>query len=136
MRLGERLELAGALLIGAFGVVMIAGVLIQLLEGTSKYSPVTDFLLGLLLGALPLIFGLLLYRRVRRAVAGRRRDEREAAVLKVAKERQGTVTAVDVAAACGMGLEHAQETLDGLQRQGFCEMDVADSGAVVYRFRL
>jgi hypothetical protein len=136
MRLGERMELAAAFLIGVFGVVMIAGVLIQLLEGTSKYSPTTDLLLTLLFGVLPVAGGLLLYRRVRRAVAGRQVDEREAAVLKVVKQRKGTVTAVDVAADCGMSLEHAQETLDGLQRHGFCEMDVADSGMVVYRFRL
>jgi len=136
MRLGERMELAAAFLIGVFGVVMIAGVLIQLLEGTSKYSPTTDLLLTLLFGVLPVAGSLLLYRRVRRAVAGRQVDEREAAVLKVVKERKGTVTAVDVAADCGMSMEHAQETLDGLQRHGFCEMDVADSGTVVYRFRL
>ena len=136
MRLGERLELAAAFLIGVFGVVMIAGVLIQLLEGTSKYSPTTDLLLTLLFGVLPVAGGLFLYRRVRRAVAGRQVDEREAAVLKVVKARKGTVTAVDVAADCGMSMEHAQETLDGLQRHGFCEMDVADSGTVVYRFRL
>jgi len=136
MRLGERMELAAAFLIGVFGVVMIAGVLIQLLEGTSKYSLTTDLLLSLLFGVLPLAGGLLLYRRVRRAVAGRQVDEREAAVLKVVKERKGTVTAVDVAADCGMSMEHAQETLDGLQRRGFCEMDVEDSGTVVYRFRL
>jgi len=136
MRLGERMELAAAFLIGVFGVVMIAGVLIQLLEGTSKYSPTTDLLLTLLFGVLPVAGSLLLYRRVRRAVAGRQVDEREAAVLKVVKERKGTVTAVDVAADCGMSMEHAQETLDGLQRHGFCEMDVEDSGTVVYRFRL
>jgi len=136
MRFGEKLALAFALLIGVFGFVMIAGVLIQILERTSKYSPTTDLLLSLWFGVLPLAGGVLLYRRVRRAVAKREAEEREAAVLKVVKERKGIVTAVDVAEECGMSLEHAQNVLDGLQRHGFCEMDVADSGTVVYRFRL
>jgi len=136
MRFGEKLEIAAAVLMGVFGLVIIAGVLIQILEGTSKYSPTSDFLLGVLFGILPLAGGVLLYRRVRRTVAGRQEDEREAAVLRVVRQRKGTVTAVDVAADCGMSMEHAQETLDGLQRHGFCEMDVSDVGTVVYRFRL
>lgn len=136
MRLGERLTLGIAALIGLFGFVMIAGVLIGTIERTSNYSPTTNTLLTFLFGALPLAGSLILYLRVRGAVAGRKRGEKEAAVLRVARERQGIVTAVGVAADCGMSLEEAQEILDRLQRGGFSEMDVSDTGTVVYRFRL
>jgi hypothetical protein len=136
MRFGERLVLAVALLIGFFGFVMIAGVLIGVLEGTSKYSPSTNLVLSFLLGVLPLAGGLLLYWGVRRAVAKRKGEEREAAVLRVARERQGIVTAVDVAADCGMSLEEAEETLERLHLGGFSEIDVSDAGTVVYRFRV
>jgi ABC-type nickel/cobalt efflux system permease component RcnA len=135
MKLGERLALAVAVLIGLFGFVMIAGVLIGTLEGTSKYSARTDLVLAFLLGILPLAVGAFLFWRVRRAVARRRCEETEGAVLKVARERQGVISAVDVAADCGMSLEQAEEILDRLQRRGFSEMDVLDSGVVVYRFR-
>jgi hypothetical protein len=136
MTVGDRLAVVFALLVGVFGLVMLIGVLIQLVEGTSKYSVVTDVLLSVLLGVVPLVGGVVLYRRVRRAVARRVREEREAAVLRVARDRQGVVSPVDVAADCGLSLEHAQEILDELHRRGFNEMDVSDTGVVVYRFRL
>jgi len=136
MTVGDRLAVVFALLVSVFGLVMLAGVLIQFLEGTSKYSLVTDVLLSILLGVLPLVGGVILYRRVRRTVARRQREEREAAVLRVARDRGGVVSPVDVAADCGLSLEHAQEILDELHRRGFNEMDVSDTGVVVYRFRL
>jgi hypothetical protein len=136
MRFGERLALAVALLIGIFGFVILAGVLIGSFEGTSQYSPSTNLLLSFLFGVFPLASGLFLFWRVRRAVARRKGEEREAAVLRVTRERQGIVTAVDVAADCGMSLEQAEETLARLHLRGFSEMDVADSGTVIYRFRL
>ncbi len=136
MRFGERLLLAGALLIGLFGVVILAGILIGTLEGTSEYSPSTNLLLSFLFGVFPLAGGLFLFWRVRRAAARRKGEAKEAAVLRVARERQGIVTAVDVAADCGMSLEQAEEILQRLHLRSFSEMDVSDSGTVVYRFRL
>ena len=136
MTIGERLALVVAVLIGLFGLVMIAGVLIGVLEDTSDYSPSTNAMMTLLFGVLPLAIGVLLVWRVRRAAARRRQEAREAAVLGAVRKRQGVVTAVDVAADCGMSLEEAQGTLDWLHLRGFSEMDVLDSGTVVYRFRL
>lgn len=135
MKIDERLTLAVAVLLGLFGFVMLAGVLIGVLEGSSRYSPLTNLLLSFLFGVLPLALSWILYRRVRRGVARRKAEAAEAAVLKAARERQGTLTAVDVAADCGMSLEQAQEILDRLHLGGFCEIDVTDAGTVVYRFR-
>jgi hypothetical protein len=135
MRIGEKLVLAVAVLLGLFGFVILTGVLIGLLEGTSEYSLFTNLLLSFLLGCVPLAVGVLLLRRVRNSVARREIEAREAQVLRVAQERQGTVSAVDVATGCGMSLEQAQKTLDQLHLRGFSEMDVEDSGTVVYRFR-
>lgn len=136
MRIGERLALAVAVLIGVFGFVMITGVLIGTLEGTSKYSVSTNLLLSFLLGVLPLAIGVFLFRSIRRAVARREREGTEGAVLKAARARQGVVSTVDVAGDCGMSLDQAQEILDRLHLRGFSEMDVSDAGTVVYRFRV
>jgi hypothetical protein len=132
----ELLTLVFAAILGIFGIVIFGGVLIGAIERTSRYSPATDLLLSLLFGVLPLVWGLILYRRVRRAVAQRRSENTEAAVLRVAQERGGLVTAVDVAAGCGTSLEEAQKALDGLHLRGFCDIDVADSGTITFRFRL
>jgi hypothetical protein len=136
MTVSERLAVVCAVVVGLFGFVMLAGVIIQFFEGTSKYSAFTDVLLSILLGVFPLVGGAALYGRVRRAVARRQREAREAAVLRVARDRQGVVTPVDVAADCGLSLEHAKEVLDRLHLRGFNEMDVTDTGTVIYRFQL
>ncbi len=136
MKVGERLALGIAVLIGVFGFVMITGVLIGALEGTSKYSASTNLMMTAMLGILPLAVGVFLFWGVRRGVARRKREETEGAVLKAARARQGVVSAVDVASDCGMSLDQAQEILDRLHLRGFNEMDVSDSGTVVYRFRL
>jgi TRAP-type C4-dicarboxylate transport system permease small subunit len=67
MKVDERLTLVVAVLLGLFGFVMLAGVLIGVLEGTSRYSPVTDLSLSFLFGVLPLALSWLLFRLVREA---------------------------------------------------------------------
>jgi len=136
MTVSERLSVVFAVLIGLFGFVMLAGVLIQALEGTSKYSRFTDVTLTILLGVVPLVGGVLLYRRVRGFVVRRQTAERESAVLQVVRQHEGVVSPVDVAADCGMSLEEAEEILKGLQLRGFAEMDVTDTGIIIFRFRL
>jgi hypothetical protein len=136
MTVSERLSVVFAVVLGLFGFVMLVGVLIGALEGTSKYSRFTDVTLTILLGVVPLVGGILLYRRVRGAVVRRRTEERESAVLQVARQHEGVVSPLDVAADCGMSLEQAEEILHQLHLRGFAEMDLTDTGTVIYRFRL
>jgi hypothetical protein len=136
MTVSERLSVVFAVVISLFGFLMLVGVLIGALEGTSKYSRFTDVTLTILLGVVPLVGGIRLYRRVRRTVVQRQTGERESAVLQVVRQHEGVVSPVDVAADCGMSLEQAEETLKGLQLRGFAEMDVTDTGTVIYRFPL
>ena len=135
MRVEEKVLLVVAVLISAFGVVMIAGVLIGILNHTSKYTLLTDFLLTLLFGVLPLVVGILLYQRVRANAATRKADEWERTVLQVAKRHHGIVTAMDVASNSALTLEQAKDTLDQLNLKGFNEMDVSELGTIVYKFR-
>lgn len=136
MRFGEQLLLVVAGLLSVFGVVMIAGVLIGILNHTSKYTLLTDVLLTLLLGVLPLVGGLLLGQRVRAKVASRQADAWEKSVLQVAKQHHGMVTAMDVACNSAMTLAQAKDTLDQLNLKGFNEMDVSESGTIIYTFRV
>ncbi len=136
MRFGEQLLVVVAVLLSAFGVVMIAGVLIGILNHTSKYTLLTDFLLTLLFGVLPLVGGVLLYQRVRANTATRKADEWERTVLQVAKRHHGIVTAMDVASNSALTLEQAKDTLDQLNLKGFNEMDVSELGTIVYKFRV
>src|SRR5262245_64295489 len=133
-RVEEKVLVVVAVLISAFGVVMIAGVLIGILNHTSKYTLLTDVMLTLLFGVLPLFGGVWLYRRVRANTATRKADEWERTVVQVAKRHRGMVTAMDVASSSVMTLEQAKATLDQLNLKGFNEMDVSDLGTIVYKF--
>ena len=136
MRFGEKLLVAVAVLLSAFGVVMIAGMLINILNHTSKDPLLTDLLLVLLIGVLPLVGGVRLYQHVRANAAARQADEWERAVLQVAKRHHGMVTAMDVASNSALTLEQAKDTLDQLNLKGFNEMDVSESGTIIYKFRV
>jgi hypothetical protein len=134
MRVEEKVLVVVAVLISAFGVVMIAGGLIGILNHTSKYTLLIDVMLTLLFGVLPLVGGVLLYRRVRANTATRKADEWERTVVQVAKRHHGIVTAMDVASSSAMTLEQPKATLDQLNLKGFNEMDVSDLGTIVYKF--
>ena len=134
MTTSEKLQVVVAVLLGVFGLVMIVGVSIQFLEGTSKYSMVTDGVLTVLLGIVPLVGGVWRYKRVRQAVTRRAVDDSEKIVLRLAQRRQGVLTVVEVAANSTLSVEQAKETLDQLNLKGFNEMDVSDAGILVYKF--
>ena len=134
MTTNEKLQVVVAVLLGVFGLVMIVGVSIQFLEGTSKYSMVTDGVLTVLLGIVPLVGGVWRYKRVRQAVTRRTVDDSEKIVLRLAQRRQGVLTVVEVAANSTLSVEQAKETLDQLNLKGFNEMDVSDAGILVYKF--
>jgi hypothetical protein len=135
MTVSEKLQVVVAVLLGVFGVVLLAGVCIQALEGTSKYSLVTDVMLTIVFGILPIACGIGLYKRVRQAVTRRTVEDSEKIVLQLARKRHGALTVVEVAASSALTLEQAKETLDQLNIKGFNDMDVSDAGVIVYRFR-
>jgi hypothetical protein len=136
MTVSEKLQAVIAVLLGMFGVVILAGVCIGILEGTSKYSLVTDVLLTLLFGILPVVCSMVLYKRIRQAVTRRTTEDGEKIVLQLAKKRRGTLTVAEVAANSPLTLAQAKATLDRLNVQGFNEMDVSDAGIIVYKFHL
>src|SRR6266487_3648391 len=136
MTVSEKLQGMVAVLLGVFGVVMLAGVCIGILEGTSKYSLVTDMVLTILFGILPLACSVGLYKRIRRAVTRRTVEDSEKIVLQLAQKHHGALTVVDVAANSALTLEQAKETLDQLNSKGINEMDVSDAGIIVYKFHL
>jgi hypothetical protein len=95
---------------------------------------VTDVILTILFGILPIVCGIRLYKRIRQAVAKRTVEDSEKIVLKLAKKRRGALTVAEVAANSALTLEQAKETLDQLNIKGFNEMDVSDAGIIVYKF--
>jgi hypothetical protein len=90
---------------------------------------------------LPALGGLaLLRRRLRRQRRSGDRTERlrqqtlEAEILRLAGRHEGKLTAVEVASDLGVRVEEAKRVLDELMVRGQADIEVTDSGVLVYRF--
>jgi uncharacterized RDD family membrane protein YckC len=57
------------------------------------------------------------------------------AVLDLARANAGRVTATEVALHTSLKLEDAQHYLDGLARQGLCEMEYTENGVTCFVFK-
>jgi CRP-like cAMP-binding protein len=99
--------------------------------------------LGALLVAvgLPALGGMaLLRRRLRSHRSSGDRTERlrqqtlEAEILRLAGRHEGKLTAVEVASDLGVRVEEAKRVLDELMVRGQADIEVTDSGVLVYRF--
>jgi len=73
-------------------------------------------------------------RRIGRGREELRRDTLEAEILKMAGRRDGRLTAVEVAAELAVPTTTAEELLHGLMVREQAEIEVTDSGLLVYAF--
>jgi len=58
----------------------------------------------------------------------------EPGIFRLAQERSGRVTPVEVAAALGVPFDASQDALDDLEERGACHVLVTEAGVTVYRF--
>jgi hypothetical protein len=72
--------------------------------------------------------------RLRGRKALLRRQTIEAEILRLAGERGGRLTAVEVAMQLTMTPEDARSTLDALTTRGQADLEVTDAGVLVYSF--
>jgi hypothetical protein len=74
-----------------------------------------------------------------RRIAARRHQLRrqtvDAELLRLAARRGGKLTVVEVVTELALSTEEAKESLDELARQEMAELEVTDSGTIVYAFR-
>lgn len=127
----------GALALTALALLMTAGYLRSDLDWR---HPATFVSLVLLVG-LPLVGATLLVRS--HAALGRAGSDRttrlrnqtlESEVLKLAAEKGGRLTAVELAMHLAIAPEAATEALDRLALRGQAEYAVTDAGVIVYTF--
>ena len=89
------------------------------------------------IGVTQVIFGSLLWLLAKKLDAAahllryRRQQNR---VVRLARQRGGRLTATETAADTGLTVEEAAEILKRLADGGFVEVEITDSGLIVYRF--
>ena len=97
----------------------------------------SDFFEPFAIGVTQVIFGSLLWILAKKLDAAaylvryRRQQNR---VVRLARQRGGRLTVTEAAADTGLTVEEASEILKRLADGGFVEVEITDSGLIVYRF--
>jgi hypothetical protein len=127
---------------GGGGLILLAlFMLIGFLRAdvTSGLATTIAFLVAVVL---PAVGGIALLRRPlgagRRLAARRdqlRRQTLDAEVLRLAAGRGGRLTVVEVVTELAVSADAARESLDSLARLEVADLEVTDSGTIVYAFR-
>ncbi len=61
-------------------------------------------------------------------------EEKESIVIKIAKEKQGRITPIDVAEKGRISIDDAEKILKNLNNKGYVDIKVDDNGRVYYEF--
>ena len=69
-----------------------------------------------------------------RGVRSRSASSRQSEILRLAVEQQGRVTLLDAVAAFGIPVEEARRALEALVVSGVADLEITDSGTVIYSF--
>ncbi len=124
------------------GIVLLALAALMLLgfarSSASLASPTALFALALVV-ILPAVGGIALLRgslggNSATRMAQLRQQTIDAEILRVAMERGGRLTAVEVATSLGLGAGDAKAALDDLVQRQLAELEVSDEGVLIYTF--
>jgi hypothetical protein len=131
------MKLTGAVALGILALFMFVGFLNS---DAALGAPATLAALALTIGLPALGAGLLLRSHFteRTRLKGRkallRQQTLEAEILRLAREREGRLTTVEVAMHLAMTPEAAKEALDALVVRGLADLEITDAGLLVYSF--
>ena len=136
MKWVERLIYVLGILIILFGLLMTTGGLINLFDASQEDSAAKLLVMVGLLGIVPIIVGFVMCRKMKRN-ARHRKDERiERQILQLAKDNQGQLTISEVSRQLSLSSTEAKAVLDQCHLNNLAELQMSDTGVVVYRFHL
>ncbi|HZU76104.1 MAG TPA: hypothetical protein VFA70_05020 [Dehalococcoidia bacterium] len=117
-----------------FGLIAAGINLVAIFNPTPSESLSTNVIGLLLAGVLPLLVGIWLIVNAVIAASRRTFQTKELTIIRLAAGYHGVLTVSQVAREGGMAVEEADEILRHLYHKGICDMRLADSGEIVYRF--
>lgn len=131
------LKRAGALFLTGWAVLLLPAGVGLVLFGLGQRIDDNDWQEPLSIGVAVFAIGAVTWSLARRLdaaarVSRARRDENR--VLRLARQRGGRLTAFDAAVDTGLTAAEAEQILRRLADGGFVEIEVSDSGVLVYRF--
>ena len=131
----KKLVAAGFLI--AVSLFMLLGFL---LADTPMTLPVAILSFGVAVGIPAAAGGGLVYLHLKERKAGGENQDRlrrqtwEAEVVRLAGRKSGRLTVVEVVGELAITGQEAQETLESLMNQGIGDIEITESGLLVYRF--
>lgn len=135
MTLSEKLFIAIGLLVCLFGLVVTAGGIINTAESAESQPLAGNLALIFLLGVFPFFCGAWLCRFAWRRADLRRRRDQERDLLILAAKHSGKLTHAEVTMHLPLNAATAQALLDDAHRNGLAEIEVTETGCLLYHFR-
>lgn len=137
MPLKDRLIFATGILISVSSFLLVSLFFIGV--SVTDYSQpeesfFSDVLIGVLLGFIPLAFGLFLCRRVMKRDKQRRADHLENTILKLVAKLNGKITIAELAQNTKLSIKQAESTLEYYVKIGVAERLISEGGVFVYYF--
>ena len=132
----ERIIFVLGVLVILFGLVMIAGGLINFFDSARERPASESLILMTLLGLGPVVCGFLMCRNMKRKAQHRKAEHIERQILQLAKENQGQLTISEVSMRLTLSSTEAKAVLDQCHLNHLAELSISDSGVVVYRFQM
>ena len=111
------------------------------LRADLSVEPAAAILFFLIIVLAPAAAGGLLLRswftrrkNMKRRREGLRRQTLESEVLKLARTREGSLTALDLVTNLGISRDEADSVLDAFAVRGVADTEISDSGVLIYTF--
>lgn len=119
-----------------FGLAMTGGGIADIFDPERDQEYTVFFMLSVVfvMGILPTIGGGWLCHHMYKTMRNRKVEEAEREILCLAQEHQGRLTIADVTINTSLSSAEAKKALDLCNMNGLTDVEVTDSGAVVYRF--
>lgn len=145
LKVGSAIE-SGCKRLGALFLKVLAVPIVPIGLGLMLYglfqmfrseAPDSDFFEPFAIGVTQVIFGSLLWILAKKLDAAAhlvRYRRQQSRVVRLARQRGGRLTVTETAADTGLTVEEASEILKRLADGGFVEVEITDSGLIVYRF--
>lgn len=129
-RLGSAFLTGWAILLLPAGIGLILYGLVERIDSRNWQEPLSIGVAVFAVGSLVWF----LSRRLDAAAQDARARRHEHQLLRLARTRDGRLTATEAAAEIGIAAAEAEAILKGLAEGGFVELEVTDGGVLIYRF--
>ncbi len=90
---------------------------------------------GFILGVVPLITGILLWRSSKIGERKFLMNKYEQQILQVASQNGGHLTPTELAMKTNLNLKESKKVLETMQIEGYCELKISPNATIVFYFR-